>query len=249
MNVLRFDSGAAWAAAVATFWRDRLLTNPQLRICLPTGLTPVPVYAEMVRSVRAGQTSFSRASAFALDEYGELAPDDLGRKRQMLSHHLIDHVDLPTHAAHFLDPDLPDTELQCRRYDEAIGDGFDLVILGIGLNGHLGMNEPGSPADSRTRRVDLHASTIAASARYLSHRNLPRWGITVGLKPILASKEIWLLGTGASKAAIIHRTVTGEVGENVPASLLRRHPNCSVFVDADAGGLLMQDPTGLQNRS
>jgi glucosamine-6-phosphate deaminase len=238
MNVLRFDSGPAWASAVATFWRDRLLTNPQLRICLPTGLTPVPVYAEMVRSVRAGQASFGRASAFALDEYGELAPDDPGRTRQMLLHHLIGKVDLPEHAAHFLDTDLPDIARQCRRYDAAIGDGFDLVILGIGLNGHLGMNEPGSAVDTGTRRVDLHASTIAASARYLSHGNLPRWGLTVGLKPILASKEVWLLGTGASKAAIIQRTVTGDVGEDIPASLLRRHPNCSLFVDAEAGAVL-----------
>lgn len=248
MNVLRFESEAAWAAGVATFWRDRLVTNPRLRICLPTGLTPSPVYAEMVRSVRAGQASFARASGFALDEYGDLAPDDAGRTRQMLRQHLIGQVDLPPDAAHFLDTDDPDIEDQCRRYDGAIGGGFDLVILGLGLNGHLGMNEPGSAADSPTRRVDLHESTIAASARYLTHRNLPRWGITVGLKPILASKEVWLLATGASKAAIIHRTITGEVGESVPATLLQRHPNCSVFVDAAAGALLIRDPgPGMQD--
>jgi glucosamine-6-phosphate deaminase len=236
MNLLRFDSEPAWVAGVSTFWRDRLRTNPRLRICLPTGLTPTPVYAEMVRSVHDGQVSFARVATFALDEYGGLAPDDPGRTRQMLTDHLIGHIDLPEGAAHFLDTDVADIDEHCRRYDAAIGEGFDLVILGIGLNGHLGMNEPGSATDSRTRRVDLHDSTIAAAARYLSHGNLPRWGITVGLKHILASKEVWLLATGASKAAIVRRTVEGEISEAVPASLLRTHPRCSLFVDHAAGG-------------
>lgn len=238
MNVLRFDSESAWVQGVSTFWRDRLRTNPHLTICLPTGLTPTPIYADMVRSVRAGQASFAQASIYALDEYGDLAPDDPGRTRNMLLEHLIGHVDLPTDAFRFLDPGIPDIEQQCERYDAAIGHSFDLVLLGIGRNGHLGMNEPGSSADSPTRRVELHDTTIASSARYLKHGNLPRWGITVGLKPILASKEIWLLASGPAKADVIQRTIAGEISEDVPASLLRRHSNCSVFVDAEAGRLL-----------
>ncbi|MEP6918762.1 MAG: 6-phosphogluconolactonase, partial [Acidobacteriota bacterium] len=130
---------------------------------MPTGLTPSPVYAEMVRSVRAGEVSFAGASTFALDEYGGLAPDDPGRTRQMLLHQLVGRIDLPERSAHFLDTDVADIDEHCQRYDAAIGAGFDLVILGIGLNGHLGMNEPGSAAGSPTRRVDLHDSTIAAS--------------------------------------------------------------------------------------
>lgn len=238
MNVLRFDSESAWVQGVSTFWRDRLRTNPRLTICLPTGLTPNPIYAEMVRSFRAGHASFAQASVYALDEYGDLAPDDPGRTRNMLLDRLIGHVDLPRDAFRCLDPGASDVEQQCGRYDAAIGDGFDLVLLGIGLNGHLGMNEPGSQADSPTRRVELHHTTIQSAARYLSHGNLPRWGITVGLKPILASKEIWLLANGPAKAGIIQRTIAGEISEEVPASLLRRHSNCSVFVDAAAGRLL-----------
>lgn len=235
MNVLRFDSESAWVHGVSTFWRDRLRLNPQLTICLPTGITPAPIYAEMVRSVRAGQASFAQASIHALDEYGELAPDDPGRTKNMLLDHLVAQVDLPRDAFCFLDPDDPEVDQQCGRYTEAIGHRFDLVLLGIGLNGHLGMNEPGSSPDSPTRRVDLHEATIAASARYLTHGNLPRWGITVGMKPILASKEIWLLASGATKADIIKRAIADEISEDVPASLLRRHSNCSVFVDAAAG--------------
>jgi len=192
----------------------------------------------MSRSARAGLVSFARASVFALDEFGGLALDDPGRTRQTLQRQLLDAVDLPPAAFHFLDADDPDVAQQCTGYDAAIGDGFDLMLLGIGLNGHLGMNEPGSPVDSSTRRVELHSATIQSSARYFTHQNLPQWGLTVGLKTILASKEVWLLANGAGKAGIIQQTIRGDISSSNPASLLRRHPDCSLFVDADAGALL-----------
>lgn len=235
MNVLRFDTESAWAGAVCSLWRDRLRTKPGLTICLPSGTTPAGIYAEMSRSARAGLVSFARASVFALDEFGGLAPDDPGRTRYTLQRQLTDAVDLPSAAFHFLDPDVPDIAQHCRDYDAAIGDGFDLMLLGIGLNGHLGMNEPGSPVDSSTRRVELEGTTIQSSARYFAHHNLPRWGLTIGMKTVLASKEVWVLANGAAKAPIIQQTLRGEISSSNPASLLRRHPNCSLFVDALAG--------------
>ena len=238
MNLLRFDSESAWVHTISSLWRDRLRTKPDLRICLPTGTTPAGIYAEMARSTRAGQVSFERASVFALDEFGGLAPDDPGLTRHTLHRQLIDAVDLPPTAFHFLDPDDPDIAQHCMDYDAAIGDGFDLMLLGIGLNGHLGMNEPGSPVDSSTRRVELHGPTIQSSARYFAHQDLPRWGLTVGLRTVLASKEVWLVANGAAKAAIIEQTVRGEISPSNPASLLRRHPDCSLFVDTDAAALL-----------
>ena len=238
MNVLRFDSERAWVDAVCSLWRDRLRTKPELSLCLPTGTTPERIYAEMARSTRAGQASFARARVFALDEFGGLAPDDPGRTRHTLQRNLIDAIDLPWGAFHFLDPDTADLSRHVREYDGAIGDRFDLAVLGVGRNGHLGMNEPGSPLDGRTRRVELEASTIQSSARYFAHQNLPRWGVTVGLASILASSEVWLLANGGTKAEIIRRTLRAEITPSNPASLLRNHPNCWMFVDAEAGALL-----------
>ncbi len=235
MNLLRFDSESAWAGAVCSLWRDRLCTNPDLKICLPTGTTPAEVYAEMSGSVRAGLVSFARASVFALDEFGGLAADDPGRTRHTLQRQVIGATDLPSAAFHFLNPEHPDLAQHCRDYDAAIGDGFDLMLLGIGLNGHLGMNEPGSPADSPTRRVVLESGTIQSAARYFAHKNLPQWGLTVGMKTILASKEVWVLANGAAKAGIIQQTLRGDISPANPASLLRRHPNCSLFLDPLAG--------------
>jgi glucosamine-6-phosphate deaminase len=238
MNLLRFDSESAWIRAVCSIWRDRLRTKPDLKICLPSGTTPAGIYAEMSRSARAGLVSFARASIFALDEFGGSAAGDPGRCRHTLHRQLIDAVDLPRPAFHFLDPDHPDIVQHCLDYDAAIGEGFDLMLLGIGLNGHLGMNEPGSPVDRGTRRVALADTTIQSSARYFAHENLPRWGLTVGLKTVLASKEVWLVANGAAKAGIVEQTVRGDISSSNPASLLRRHPNCSLFVDADASALL-----------
>ena len=171
---------------------------------------------------------------FALDEFGGLPHDEPGRTRLTLQRLLLSEVDLAADHFHWLDADAPDSHAVCARYDAAIGDGFDLVILGIGTNGHLGMNEPGSPADSPTRRVDLDESTVQASARSfpsIDRDKLPRWGLTVGLGPILASREVWVLATGAGKADIVRRTISGAITTDIPASLLQGHPRCSVFVE------------------
>lgn len=237
MNVLRFDSDSAWTHAISSLWRDRLRVKPDLKICLPSGTTPVDVYAEMSRSARDGLVSFKRATIFALDEFGGLAADDPGLTSHTLRRQLIEAIDLPRSGFRVLDPDNSDLIAHCADYDATIGDGFDLVLLGIGLNGHLGMNEPGSPIDSPTRRVDLHDSTVESSARYFAHPNLPRWGLTVGLKALLGAKEVWLLAKGAAKAQIVRETLQGEIGRSNPASLLRRHSNASLFLDDAAAGV------------
>jgi len=238
MNVLHFDSEAAWLSGTVSLWRDRLRMNPLLRHCLAGGNTPIPVFREMARSVQQGQVSFKRAAVFALDEFGGLAPDDTGRCSNMLIRDLISQVDLAKDGFFCFNPDAPDLEMECRAYDAAAGNGFDLVVLGVGANGHLGMNEPGSPLDSPSRRTELHESTIRGSARYLTHRHLPRWGLTVGMKQLFASKEVWLVATGRAKAEIVARLVKGEITEQVPASTMRRHSNCSLLVDDTAGALL-----------
>jgi glucosamine-6-phosphate deaminase len=235
MNLFKFDSESAWVSGVASFWCDRLRANPKLRMCLPSGHTPNPIFAAMGQSVAAGLVSFELAEIFALDEFGGLAPDDEGLCANMLNRYLLKHIDLPPQNFHRIDPNAKNV---AHEHDRLIGRGFDLTLLGIGLNGHLGMNEPGSPLDSTTRRVDLHPTTVASSAKYLTHKNLPTWGIAVGLKHLLGSKEVWVLANGTKKAEIIHRAVKGAVGPEVPASLLRNHPNAFFMVDAEAGQML-----------
>lgn len=235
MHRLQFDSLSVWIETLATLWRDRLRHKPTLRLCLPAGHTPLPLYDAIVESVRRGEVSFARAEVFALDEYGGLAPEDPGRCANMLRRHLVDHIDLPPAQFHYLDPDRPDLNRVCSDYEQAIGPGFDLALLGLGRNGHLGLNEPGSSITSVTRCVSMEPLSTAAAAAYVQDKALPTWGLTVGLGTLYRSREVWLLATGASKAAIVHRLWHGPSDPDVPASLMQQHPNCWLCVDEAAG--------------
>ena len=233
-----FESIETWAEDLARLWVERLQARPNMRICLAAGNTPVPVCEAMVRACRAEEASFSEATIFALDEYGELAPDDAGRCANMIRRCLLDHVDLPADNFHELATEAENLDQVCADYDAAIGEGFDLAILGIGLNGHLGMNEPGTSANAMTHRVELHSTSIQSAAGYLDGREPPRWGITVGMKHLLATKEVWLLATGKAKAEIVQKVAQGEPTADVQASLLTNHPECTLFMDEEASAML-----------
>ena len=170
MRLLRGGSTEAWAALVADLFIERLKAHPAMRVCLPTGLTPVPIYDRIAEAVAAGQVSFARAEVFLLDEFGGVDPGDPGRCDQMLERFLLSRIDLPSARFHRLDL-TGDIDAVCRAYEAAMGDGCDLTLLGIGTNGHVGMNEPGATADGLTRRVSLAPDTIAASARYFGARS------------------------------------------------------------------------------
>lgn len=233
LRVVKGGSHEQWADYVAETLIARLQVSPALRLCLPTGLTPVPIYERVAAAVSAGRVSFENAEVFLLDEFGGVDPGDPGRCDQMLRRFLLSSIDLPEERFHRFRLD-GDIDAECRAYEQAIGPGCDLTLLGLGGNGHIGMNEPGAAADSLTRRVALAPETTAASARYFSHDRLPTWGVTMGVATILRSEEVWLVASGARKAGIVRRTVSEPVSPDVPASFLRLHPTTLLIVDDEA---------------
>jgi glucosamine-6-phosphate deaminase len=243
VRLLPGGSSEEWAVKIASLFIERLKARPDLRVCLPTGLTPVPIYDRIAAAVAAGEVSFARAEVFLLDEFGGVDASDPGRCDQMLDRFLIRRIDLPRARFHCLDL-AGDIDEACRAYEDAVGDRCDLSLLGIGTNGHIGMNEPGSAKDSLTRRVDLAPDTIAASARYFGHDRLPTWGVTMGLGTIRRSGEIWILASGRTKAAIVAETLHGPVTTNVPATQLRDHPSSLLIADDDALAVAARAPSG-----
>ena len=191
------------------------------------------MYPEAARSI-----DFSAATVFLLDEF-DLPVGHPARCDAMLRRDFLAHLGAPPAATHSLDPTAPDSEAECRRFESIVdAGGLTLTLLGLGGNGHLGLNEPGTEADAPTRVVRLAPSTTRAAARYDPDAE-PEAGMTLGMRPILASEEIWLLVTGAHKAAILGRTLNGPIGSEVPATYLRNHPNAVVLADRAAADQLI----------
>jgi glucosamine-6-phosphate deaminase len=154
----------------------------------------------------------------------------------MLCRTFLDRLTEPPLVSHFLDVDSNDLDSVCRNYENLIADGgLDLAILGLGRNGHLGLNEPGSPPDSKTRVVKLAAETRAGVGRY-GIDDPPTWGVTVGLGTLLEAREVWLFVRGADKSNVLRRVLREPVGSHLPASYLRNHPNSVIWADQAAAG-------------
>jgi len=228
---LDIHPAADWADAVAAALTDRLRATPRLRVCLPTGETPAPLYAALSASTDADL--WSQATVVLLDDYVGLAADDPAAGGPRLRREIVDHV----RPVAFIEIDQSgDLEAAVRRHDEAARD-LHLAIVGLGANGHIGFNEPGSTADSPTRIVDLHPDSQEAAEGYGTDA-LPERGITIGLARLLESHELWLLVTGERKAEILRAALEGPETPDVPASYLRRHPNWRVMADDAAASLL-----------
>lgn len=217
-----------WGATVAARLAARA-AQPGLRLCLPTGNTPRPAYAALATHPAA----LSETEVFLLDEF-VLPPGHPARCDSMLRRDLLDLLDAAPAALHCLEVAAADREAETARYDALVRNGgLDLTLLGLGMNGHLGLNEPGSTADAPTRFVRLSEATMRSAAAYGGDAT-PEWGATLGLATVLASREIWLLVTGTHKAEILQRAVTGPIGPDLPATYLRQHPNAVVLADAAA---------------
>jgi glucosamine-6-phosphate deaminase len=237
MTALRTLEAAAWADEVAAKFVDRLQSTPSLRVCLPTGATPIPVYDVLAARIERGDASFALATVILLDEWVGLPPGDPARCDTRLRAQLLDRLPVAPAAVHTIEVDAPDLEAAVARHAACSLD-LDLVVLGLGMNGHVGFNEPGSLPESPTRVVRLAASSRqAAMARY-GAATVPTAGITLGMDRILAAREVWLLVTGERKAGILRRALRDPEGPDCPASYLRRHRGLTVFTDPEAAALL-----------
>lgn len=236
MRIETLENEAAFARLAADLiCREEARTAPV--IALPSGSTPLPVYAELVRRARDGEVDFSNVTVFAVDElYG--IPD--GHPAGNASY-FRRHLDVPLRALHLFDSEAPNPEAACSRIERLIEDagGLDLVVLGVGVNGHIAFNEPGSPFDSRARLVELETSTRESFAQHFgSIAATPRQGLTLGIAGIIAARRVLLLATGENKAGIVARALEGPVTPEVPASALQRHARLTVVLDRAAAGRL-----------
>ena len=242
------DVGRLVAQRIIQVIRERRAAGKRTVLGLATGSTPIGVYRELIRVHQQEGLSFADVITFNLDEYYPMDPGSIHSYHRFMRENLFDQLDiLPAHV-HIPRGDLPREEMEaaCRCYERAIQDagGIDLQILGIGRTGHIGFNEPGSGAESRTRLVTLDLVTRKdTAADFFGEENVPREAVTMGVETIFEAREILILATGEHKADILRRAVEGEVDHEVAATFLQRHGNTTFYVDHAAAAALTRVAT------
>ena len=235
MKKIVYDNYDEMSRAAADIVADQLSRKPDSVLGLATGSTPLGLYAELIRRYRAGGIDFSRARSFNLDEYYPMSKDHPQSYHCFMRENLFREVNFA--SSMLLDGETDDPLRECGEYDaeiEAAG-GIDLQILGIGLNGHIGFNEPAEAYSMPTYKVDLTGSTIAANSRFFNEgETQPVSALTMGFGSIFNAKSILLLISGSNKAPIAKKLFEGKIHADIPACLLLLHPNVTVIMDKDA---------------
>lgn len=221
----------------ARFVAEAVKAKPDIVLGLPTGSTPIGMYKELIRLHKEEGLDFSQVTTFNLDEYRGLSSDHDQSYRYFMEDTFFKHVNIKPENINFLVGTAKDPEAECQRYEEAIEKvgGIDLMILGIGVNAHIGFNEPAKELPANSYVVQLAEETIEANSRFFERKeDVPKEALTMGVGSILRSKRIILLANGSSKKDAIYGTTNGIVTTEVPGSLLQLHQDVVLFLDKEA---------------
>lgn len=243
IQVRRFEDDSTVAREAARIIAGAVRSLPDAVLGFATGSTPMKTYAELARIHREEGLSFARVRTFNLDEYLGLDGNHPQSYRAFMNNQLFSHIDIRPWNTHVLNGAAANARLECEAFETKIlaEGGVDVWLLGIGNNGHIAFNEPGSPVDSRTRVVALTESTIKANSDGRFFKNpddVPRCALTAGIATIREARKIILVATGDRKADAVASALEGPFSERCPASLLQDHPDCTFLLDRGAASLL-----------
>jgi glucosamine-6-phosphate deaminase len=242
LDVTIFESAGEASSALARRVADALRRIPGLVIGLPAGRTPVDAYTELCRLHSEGEADFSQATAFLLDEFVGLDGSQAGSFRRFITEHLLSGVNLDPQRTYSLNGLTADPDVECERYEETIAScgGLGLLLLGIGVNGHVGFNEPGATLQARTHKVTLLESTRSENAGPFGGMTarVPREALSIGMGTILRAETIVMIATGERKANAIQAMLRGPLTTQLPASLLQLHRRVEVYLDRASAAAL-----------
>lgn len=217
--------------------------KPTAVLGLATGTTPLGLYKRLIDDFNVNGTSYKNVTAVNLDEYKGLPKTHKQSYAYFMKTNLFDGIDIDRENTHIENGEATDERAECDRYD-GILDRYprDIQLLGLGSNGHIAFNEPGTAFDSRTHTVKLDRSTINDNSRLFDDiSEVPTDAFTMGIRDIMSAKKILVLACGENKAEAVLKTVKGEINNNVPASILQLHPDCTLILDKAAARLLEEN--------
>jgi len=240
MKIIIVDDYEQLSKTAAELIAEVVEEKPNATLGLATGSTPIGCYKLLSDFCRQKRLSFSRVRAVNLDEYVGLDKKHSQSYAYFMRKQLFDHVDINADNTFIPDGTARDLARECARYSQLLGaSARDVQVLGLGSNGHIGFNEPNTPFDSVTHIVNLTENTIADNSRLFDDPNeVPRKAITMGISEIMQARKIILLANGQNKAQAVYDMIKGEVTSKCPASILQRHPDCTVVLDKAAASLL-----------
>ncbi len=241
MRIVVVDNYEEMSKKAATMVVSQVILKPDSVLGLATGDTPIGMYREIINIYKNQNLNFSHVKTFNLDEYYGLSKDNNQSYYYFMMNNLFNHVNIDKDNINIPNGMMNDIEKECKEYESSIvkAGGIDLQILGIGVNGHIGFNEPGESFEAETHLVNLDEKTIESNSRFFSSKDeVPTRAISMGIKTILYSKKIILLACGKNKADAIFKTIKGKITPNVPASILQLHEDVVVIVDKEAASKL-----------
>ncbi|MFP3156103.1 glucosamine-6-phosphate deaminase [Lachnospiraceae bacterium ZAX-1] len=215
----------------------QVILKPNCVLGLATGSSPLGVYKQLIEWYKKGDVDFSKATSINLDEYRSLTPDNDQSYRYFMNVNFFNHINIPLENTYVPNGLAADPIKECAHYDKVIEScgGIDMQLLGLGLNGHIGFNEPGGAFEKSTHLVDLTDSTIQANKRFFENEDMvPKQALTMGIRSIMQARSIVIIVTGSEKAEIVKKAFWGPITPEVPASVLQLHNNVTLVGDYDA---------------
>jgi glucosamine-6-phosphate deaminase len=241
MKIYKTNNYYEMSCKAANIIASQMTLKPDSVLGLATGSTPEGIYQQLIAKYLRGEIDFSNIQTVNLDEYVGLDKNDSQSYQYFMNKKLFSHVNIPENNYHLPNGMAKDSEEECKRYDKLIEDlgHVDLQLLGLGLNGHIGFNEPNTHFSKGTYLVALAKSTIDANSRFFeNYEDVPRYALTMGIKSIMSAKKILLVVNGKSKAKILKEVITGRITPEVPASILQLHNDVTIVADSEALSLL-----------
>lgn len=237
MKIINTKDYEQMSRVAANILSAQVIMKPKCVLGLATGSTPIGAYDQLIEWYKKGDIDFSEVTTINLDEYKGLSPENDQSYRYFMNTHLFDHVNIDKSKTYVPNGLEPDSEKACAEYNQIIQKygGIDLQLLGLGNNGHIGFNEPGSAFEKETHCVSLTQSTIDANARFFSSmEEVPKEAYTMGIKTIMQAKKIVVVVSGLQKASIVKKAFFGPITPEVPASVLQLHNDVTIVGDEEA---------------
>lgn len=240
MKISIFEDYDQLSIHVAEALLKVVLEKPDAVLCLATGETPIGTYAQVVEQARVGEVDFSKVRFVALDEWVGVPPENSGSCHFFLHKHLFEPLSINPKQVYLFDGMAKNIENECRLMDDHIAKlgGIDFMIVGIGMNGHIGFNEPGIPEDRYAHVVDLDEMTQSVGQKYFEQETILKQGITLGMQHLMEAKSVMVIANGSKKSAIVAQAIEAPISTQLPASLLRKHRDSMFFIDAAAASRL-----------